>query len=313
MKGGGKSPLTPRAAPWLRARRSRPTTHGEVNFGEKVPKTDVLITLDGIPEDRLEPVHKEFLITGDENGDYDGIYMFFELRPGEYTVTETQPAGLLDGKDTPGTINDRPVPLGPGDPDPKPDNDTFLVTLSPRPELAPPLLLPLVAENFNFGARPPENGDVTPEQTATIGFWQNKHGQDLISLVNDDTHQMQLGNWLAATFPNMYGNDGVDGVANPNNLAGLTNDEVADFYSELFRRKKKEAVKLGLTGPVKMDAQILATAFACYVTNETLAGTIAGDYGGVVRSEAMLPLRPLNDWVAGRRYVARLCLILAPA
>jgi hypothetical protein len=31
-----------------------------------------------------------------------------------------------------------------------------------------------------------------------------------------------------------------------------------------------------------MDAQVMATAFACYVTNEGLAGTIGADYGFVV-------------------------------
>jgi hypothetical protein len=34
-----------------------------------------------------------------------GAYTFSNLRPGTYVVTETQPAGFVDGKDTPGTIN----------------------------------------------------------------------------------------------------------------------------------------------------------------------------------------------------------------
>ena len=33
----------------------------------------------------------------------DGAYLFTNLRPGTYTITETQPAGYLDGKDTQGT------------------------------------------------------------------------------------------------------------------------------------------------------------------------------------------------------------------
>src|SRR5262249_15143283 len=32
-------------------------------------------------------------------------------------------------------------------------------------------------------------------------------------------------------------------------------------------------------GPAKMDAQVLATAFAVYVTNQSLAGTTAAAYG----------------------------------
>lgn len=35
--------------------------------------------------------------------DIDGAYVFANLRPGTYTLTETTPAGLIDGKDTQGT------------------------------------------------------------------------------------------------------------------------------------------------------------------------------------------------------------------
>jgi hypothetical protein len=35
--------------------------------------------------------------------DANGLYLFENLRPGTYTITETQPAGFLDGKDTIGT------------------------------------------------------------------------------------------------------------------------------------------------------------------------------------------------------------------
>jgi hypothetical protein len=79
----------------------------------------------------------------------------------------------------------------------------------------------------------------------------------------------------------MYGDDGV-GAANSNDLSGMTNAQVADFYSSLFLRKKKEAVQLGLGGPVKMDAQVMAVALATYVTNQTLAGLAAESYGFLV-------------------------------
>jgi hypothetical protein len=70
--------------------------------------------------------------------------------------------------------------------------------------------------------------------------------------------------------------------ASDNNLTGMTNAEVADFYSDLFRRKKKDTMQLGLGGPTKMDAQVMATAFAVYVTNSTLAGSTASSYGFMV-------------------------------
>ena len=70
--------------------------------------------------------------------------------------------------------------------------------------------------------------------------------------------------------------------AGANNLTGKTNSEVADFYSSIFRRKKKEVLKLGLGSPTKMDAQVMAVAFAVYSTNSTLAGLTAADFGFLV-------------------------------
>jgi hypothetical protein len=55
----------------------------------------VTIILDGT--DDLGPVHR--MVQTDANGYYD----FAQLRPGLYTITESPPAGWLDGKDTIGT------------------------------------------------------------------------------------------------------------------------------------------------------------------------------------------------------------------
>ena len=55
-------------------------------------------------------------------------------------------------------------------------NDTFSGVVLPRPDS--------LAENYNFGERPAADGGVQPGQTATIGFWQNKNGQNLIKALN---------------------------------------------------------------------------------------------------------------------------------
>jgi hypothetical protein len=102
----------------------------------------------------------------------------------------------------------------------------------------------------------------------------------LIESLNGGPSSTQLGDWLAATLPNMYG-------SGDNDLAGKTNAEVADVYVELFRRKKREAVQAGLGGPAKLELQVLATALSVYVTNETLAGTVAADYGFVVTEHGL--------------------------
>jgi hypothetical protein len=59
------------------------------------------------------------------------------------------------------------------------------------------------------------------------------------------------------------------------NLDGMTNAGVAAFYKGLFARTAHTAPG----GPPKVDAQVMATAFAVYVTNQTLARTTAAAYG----------------------------------
>ena len=101
-------------------------------------------------------------------------------------------------------------------------------------------------------------------QTATIGFWQNNKGQSLIKALNGGASATQLGHWLADTFPNMYAA-----------LDGMTNAGVAGFYKTLFARNGQSSPG----GPPKTDAQVMATALAVYVTNQTLAGNTAAAYG----------------------------------
>lgn len=104
--------------------------------------------------------------------------------------------------------------------------------------------------------------------TATIGFWQNKNGQKLLKSLNGGPGATDLGNWLADNFPNLWGAN-----AGPNNLAGKTNTQVAAFFVSKFSVKG-----------VKLDAQILGSAFATYVTNSQLAGNVATKYGFIVNT-----------------------------
>jgi hypothetical protein len=109
---------------------------------------------------------------------------------------------------------------------------------------------------------PPVGGGMA----ATIGFWHNKNGQKLILSLNGSSSSTALGGWLAATFPNLYGSQ-----AGANNLLGKTNTDIASFYLKLFNVKGQ-----------KLDAQVLAVALACYVTDSNLAGTTAASYGFAV-------------------------------
>jgi hypothetical protein len=111
--------------------------------------------------------------------------------------------------------------------------------------ISPPLTYPAVS-----------HGD-----TATIGFWHNQNGQALILSLNGGSMSTSLANWLAATFPYLYG-------ANSSyNLTGKTNTAVASLFLADF----------SVSGQ-KYKAQILAGALAVYVTQTSLGGTNAVAY-----------------------------------
>ncbi len=194
--------------------------------------------------------------------DIEGMYAFIGLRPGDYTITETQPTGFEDGIDVLGTVNDSPTPIGTVS-----ANDTFSSVVLPGPES--------LGMNYNFGERPEAGASIADGQTATIGFWLSRyHGQALIKSLNGGSTATQLGEWLAATFPNMYGD-----------LAGLTNAQIASSYRHLVRRS---LIRWHSTPrPRLLEARTLSVALSTYVTNETLAGTTAQQFGFVTSTNGL--------------------------
>ena len=210
---------------------------GQVDFGEQ-GIAGVTIKVDGT--DFLgNQVHLS------QTSDGDGAYVFLNLRPGHYTIAETQPAGYTQGINTVGT--------GGG----TVSFDQFDLYLAAG----------LNALNYNYGERPVATGAVHSGQTAGIGFWNNKNGQALIKALNSGPTSTQLGHWLAATFPHMFG-----APLGNNSLSGKSNAEVASFFQSQFVVKDQ-----------KLDAQILATALAVYVTDPALDTTgVGAQYGFIV-------------------------------
>ena len=204
---------------------------GQVDFGEH-----------GIPGVPITVTGTDFLgnpVNLSQTTDSAGTYVFLNLRPGTYTITETQqPTGYTPGIVTAGT--------GGG------SVSGFQITVS--------LPAGVDAMNNNYGEQPVATGGVRNDQTASIGFWNNKRGQALIKALNGGVGSTQLGNWLAATFPHIFGSG-----AGSDDLAGDNNAAVADFF-------QKEFVIHG----VKLDAQVLATALSVYVTNAALDNTGVG-------------------------------------
>ncbi len=216
-----------------------------VDFNEHAIE-NVQVTLTGT-NDRGQEVYRS------EVTDEDGVYFFDNLRPGTYTITQVaQPAGYDDGSEWLGTAGGV---LG---------NDVFTdIRLRPYVD----------GTNYNFGERPVAGAAVQAGQTATIGFWAGRKGQQLLERLNGGGESRQLGDWLAATFPDLYGD-----------LAGKKNMSVGQTFIFLFKRaRRKDAHKAVL----ELEAQVMATALAVYVTNSNLAGYVAQDYGFVVSSAGL--------------------------
>ena len=205
---------------------------GQVDFGEK-GIGGVKITLTGT-DDLGNAVSLSQLT------DSDGAYLFLNLRPGNYYLTETQPAGYGQGIDSVGTAGGSLSAA-----------DQFFVQLGVEVD----------GLNYNYGEQPTAGGGVKHGQTAGIGFWNNKNGQALIKSLNGGGGSTQLANWLAATLPNTFGkNAGANNLLNYQNAGQVaTNAQVAALFQQDFVMKG-----------VKLDAQVLATALSVYVTNATL-------------------------------------------
>jgi len=215
---------------------------GELNFGETAIQ-GVTVALAGV--DDLGAAVSRTAVT-----DEDGVYFFDHLRPGTYAITETQPAGYEDGPEGLGSAGGTVA------------NDAFTdIQLGAYVD----------GVNYNFGERPEVGAQVAAGQTATIAFWHSKEGKRLIEKLNGGRSSKQLGDWLAATFPNLYGK-----------LAGKRNKDVRRFYDKLFKKIKRGKGKHGedIHGGIRsLEAQVMSTALAAYVTSSSLAGTLAAGYG----------------------------------
>jgi hypothetical protein len=100
-------------------------------------------------------------------------------------------------------------------------------------------------------------------QSASVDSWRSAAGLELIQSFDGGASSTVLANWLAASFPNLYGAN-----AGPKNLTGKTNADVAAFFVSLFT----------LPGP-DVDAEVLATALNVYATTLSLGGSLGQAYG----------------------------------
>jgi hypothetical protein len=182
-----------------------------------------------------------------------GYFQFPGLLPGTYAVSV--PAGLAVTKIAVGLNGGPPAVVGGG-------------TSAGGLVIAEGTTLNVVT----FGLKPAAGDALHAGQTADIGFWQNRNGQALIMALNGGGKAgttTQLGDWLAATFPHMFG------AQSGHTLAGQTNAQVAAYYLQYFATRGD-----------KVEAQVFATALSVYATSQTLAGgTYAAGYGFTVSAD----------------------------
>lgn len=216
--------------------------NGQVGLTERVIP-GVLVKLTGI--DKYGKAVSQSSYT-----DVDGLYLFDNLVPGSYTITQTQPAGFTDGIDSLGSLGGTK------------QNDKFTsITLAAD----------ATGVNYNFGEQQTTGSSVAGNQTATLAFWNSSNGQALIKALDGGQNAKDLGNWLASSFANIYGS-----TAGTANMTGKTNAQIATYFQTLFSTSSK-----------KIDAQVLALSLAVYVTNSGLAGNAAAQYGFGVSTDGL--------------------------
>ena len=95
-------------------------------------------------------------------------------------------------------------------------------------------------------------------QTQNCSYWCGSQGQSLIHCFDGGSSSTNLGNWLAANCPNLFGG-----------LKGCTNSQIASYCKSWSN---------GSSGQ-KACAQVLSTALCAYATNSNLGGSYGSSYG----------------------------------
>jgi hypothetical protein len=105
-----------------------------------------------------------------------------------------------------------------------------------------------------------------PDLVASDGFWPSAKGQALLLSFDGGPTSKRLANYLAATYPNLYG------VGSPSNFTNKTNADVAAYYLSLVTNPPL------LSGP-DLDRDVLNTVLDVYATTKSLGGAQGGPAG----------------------------------
>jgi hypothetical protein len=98
-------------------------------------------------------------------------------------------------------------------------------------------------------------------QTKTSSFWAGIVGQELLRRFGLTQGGQTLGQWLASTFPRLYG-----GVGGAINLGSFTNSQIVIYYLGLFHQFNTNM----------LDAEVLSACLYEFATTLSLGGPVAG-------------------------------------
>ncbi len=110
--------------------------------------------------------------------------------------------------------------------------------------------------------------------SAKCSFWNGTNGQNLIKKFNqvNGNDPTNLGNWLGATFANLYGT-----TCGTNSMCGKKNSQVAAYFKTLYAAGSSKAT----------ETQVFATALNIYASTMNLGGTAATTYGFAVTTAGL--------------------------
>jgi len=105
-----------------------------------------------------------------------------------------------------------------------------------------------------------------------ISFWEGLQGQQLVRRFGTTGDGRTLGQWLATTYPNLYG-----GMGGAPNLSPFTLAQISSYYQSLFLASKG-------TG---LDAEVLATVLEVFATTSSLGGSVGQSFGFTVTNTGL--------------------------
>jgi hypothetical protein len=132
-----------------------------------------------------------------------------------------------------------------------PDNNNILYAAESR-----------LLSSDNGGSSAYTTHAVAAKDFTKTSFWSSTNGQNLIKKLNGSATATNLAQWLASTFPNLYG-------------AGAGNHSLVNSNGTYFTDTQVAAAYANFSGG---DQQVLATALSAYSSNIGLAGSTAATY-----------------------------------